>query len=56
MHFSRDRGVAAVLESSCIPYTLRFCVRRRLALTKKSLFLEMPRKKTLADFVNHSPP
>jgi len=42
MHFSRDSGVSSVLESSCMPYTLRFSVQRFLALTKKSLFLEMP--------------
>jgi len=58
MHFLRDSGVSSVLESSCIPYTLRFsatapcvalspaslqaCARRFLALAQKSLFLEMP--------------
>jgi len=42
MHFFRDFGVSAVLESSCISYTLRFCARRFLALTKKLLFLRTP--------------
>ncbi len=42
MHFSRDSRVSPVLESSCIPYTLRFSVRCFLALTRKSLFLEAP--------------
>ncbi len=39
MHFFRDCGVSAVLESSGITYTLRFCARCFLALTKKLLFL-----------------
>ncbi len=34
--FFRDCGVSAVLESSCITHTLRFCARRFLVLTKKS--------------------
>jgi len=38
MHFFRGSGVSFVLESSCMPYTLRFCVRRFLVLTKKLLF------------------
>jgi len=54
MRFFRDSGVSPVLEypkhslrswgrlSSCITYTLRFSVRYFLALTKKSLFLEVP--------------
>ena len=42
MHFFRDCRVSAVLESSCMTYTLRFCARHFLALTKKSLFLEVP--------------
>ncbi len=42
MHFFRDCGVSAVLEFSCITYTLRFCARCFLALTKKLLFLEVP--------------
>ena len=40
--FSHDSCVSSVLESSCMSYTLRFCARCFLALTKKSLFLEMP--------------
>jgi len=42
MHFSRDSCVSSVLESSCMPYTLRFSVRGFLALTRKLLFLEAP--------------
>ncbi len=42
MHFFRDSGVSSVLESLCMPYTLRFSVRCFLALTKKLLFLEVP--------------
>ncbi|MBS1270173.1 MAG: hypothetical protein MAG794_01128 [Gammaproteobacteria bacterium] len=42
MHFSRDRGAGAVLESSLTPCKLRFCARCFLALTKKLLFLEAP--------------
>ncbi len=42
MHFFRDCGVSAVLESSGITYTLRFCARCFLALAKKLLFLEVP--------------
>lgn len=42
MHFSRDSFVGVVLESSCMAYTLWFSVRRRLALAKKLLFLEVP--------------
>ena len=34
--FSHDSSVSSVLESSCMPYTLRFCARCFLALTKKS--------------------
>ncbi len=41
MHFFRDCGVSAVLESSCMTYTLRFCARCFLALTEKLLFLEV---------------
>ncbi len=40
--FFRDCRVSAVLESSCMLYTLRFSVRCFLALTKKSEFLEVP--------------
>jgi len=29
MHFFRDSGVGIALESSCMPYTLRFSVRCR---------------------------
>ncbi|NKC12389.1 MAG: hypothetical protein GKR94_09345 [Gammaproteobacteria bacterium] len=42
MHFFRDCSVSSVLESSGITYTLRFCARCFLALTKKLLFLETP--------------
>jgi len=42
MHFLRGSGVSSVLESSCMSYTLRLSVRRFLALTQKSLFLEVP--------------
>ncbi len=42
MHFFRDCGVSAVLESSGMTYTLRFCARCFLALTKQLLFLEAP--------------
>ncbi len=35
MHFFRDCGVGAVLESSGITYTLRLRARCFLALTKK---------------------
>ena len=41
MHFFRDSGVSNVLASSCVNYTLRFCARCFLALTKKSQFLEV---------------
>jgi hypothetical protein len=41
MRFLRDSRVSPVLESSCMFYTLRFCARGFLALTKKSLFLEV---------------
>ena len=44
MHFLRDNGVSSVLESSCIIYTLRFCVRYFLVLTQKSQFLFSPLK------------
>ncbi len=42
MHFFRDCGVGSVLQSSGITYTLRFCARCLLALTKKLLFLKVP--------------
>ena len=42
MSFFRNSGVSAVLESSCIAYTLRFCARGFLALTKKILFSKVP--------------
>ena len=42
MHFFHDSGVSPVLESSCIPYTLRFCARGFLALTKKLLSWSYP--------------
>ncbi len=42
MHFFRDCGVSAVLQSSCMTYTLRLRARCFLALTKKLLFVEMP--------------
>ncbi len=35
MHFFRDCGVSAVLESSGMTYTLRFYARCFLALTKQ---------------------
>ena len=35
MHFLRDCGVSAVLQSSGITYTLRLCARCFLALTKQ---------------------
>ncbi len=47
MHFFRDCGVSAVLESSCMTYTLRFCARCFLALTKTLLFLEVPSNTTM---------
>ena len=37
-HSRRSRGQL----SSCMAYTLRCCVRRRLTTTEKSLFLEAP--------------
>ena len=37
-HSLRSRGQL----SSCMAYTLRCCVRRRLTTTEKSLFLERP--------------
>ncbi len=46
MHFFRDCGVSAVLESSGITYTLRFCARCFFALTKKLLLLEAPLSET----------
>ena len=42
MVFSHDSGVSPVLESSCMSYTLRFCVRCFLALARKSSFFEAP--------------
>jgi len=42
MRFFRDYFVSFVLESSCMPYTLRFSARCLLVLTKKSLFLAAP--------------
>ncbi len=53
-HFSRDCGVGAVLESSCMPYTLRFSARHRLALIGKSEFLEVPlnRNQSLAGWIS----
>ena len=42
MHFSRDSCISSVLESSWLPYTLRFSVRGFLTLTRKLLFLEVP--------------
>ena len=42
MAFFRDGGVSCVLDSSCMPYTLRVSVRPFLALAKKSEFLEVP--------------
>jgi len=47
MHFSRDSCVSSVLESSCMPYTLRFSVRGFLALTRKLLFLDVPLNKKI---------
>ena len=41
-HSLRSRGQL----SSCMTYTLRCCVRRRLTTTEKSLFLEVPRSKS----------
>ncbi len=35
MHFFRDCGVSSVLQSSGITYTLRWCARGFLALTKQ---------------------
>ncbi len=49
MHFFRDCGVNSVLESSGITYTLRFCARGFLALTKKLLFLEAPIRTSLVN-------
>ncbi len=46
MHFFRDCGVSAVLESSGITYTLRLCARCFLALTKQLLFLEVPSRRS----------
>ena len=43
MHFFRDYFVSPVLKSSCIIYTLRFSARHFLVLTKKLLFLEIPK-------------
>ena len=39
MRFFRDSRVNSALKASCMFYTLRFCARCFLALTKKSLFL-----------------
>ena len=50
MRFFRDCRVSAVLEASCMTYTLRFCARHFLALTKKSLFLEVPIKLLIGDY------
>jgi hypothetical protein len=41
-HFYRDCCVGSVLESSCMPYTLRFSARCLFTFTKKLLFLEVP--------------
>ena len=45
MRFFCGRIVGDVLASSCMAYTLRCCVRRRLTTTEKSLFLEAPLSK-----------
>ena len=42
MRFFCGSIVGDVLASSCMAYTLRCCVRRRLTTTEKSLFLEAP--------------
>ena len=42
MRFFCGSIVGDVLTSSCIAYTLRCSVRRRLTTTEKSLFLERP--------------
>ena len=42
MRFLCGSIVGDVLASSCMAYTLRCCVRRRLTTTEKSLFLEAP--------------
>ena len=42
MRFFSGSIVGDVLASSCMAYTLRCCVRRRLTTTEKSLFLEAP--------------
>ena len=44
MRFLCGSIVGNVLASSCMAYTLRCCVRRRLTTTEKSLFLEAPFK------------
>lgn len=44
--YFRDCCVSSMLESSCVPYTLRFSSGCFLALTKKSYFLELPLNKT----------
>ena len=45
-HSLRSRGQL----SSCMAYTLRCCVRRRLTTTEESLFLEAPFIKRAANF------
>ena len=42
MRLFRDSYVSNILESSCMHYTLRFCVCRFLALTKNPLLLDTP--------------
>ena len=54
MRFFCASIVGDVLTSSCMAYTLRCCVRRRLTSTEKSLFLEAPRSEYGMDYKPNS--